>query len=101
MDAQHDQMDSAAVAVVPPPAALAVLHEVSELEGAEMALVQSVVAVVERADDGTEAFDEANGVVINPDGVGGGGGEESPFPLLVRRRSRRKTAGSRQSERFE
>ena len=49
-------MDSAAVAVVPPPAALAVLHEVSELEGAEMALVQSVVAVVERADDGTKAL---------------------------------------------
>ena len=55
---------------------------------------------VARADDGTETFDEANGVVINADGVGHGGEDDSPFPLLVPRRSRRKTAGSRQSLQF-
>ena len=62
--------------------------------------VSEGLVAVARADDGTETFDEANGVVINADGVGHGGEDDSPFPLLVPRRSRRKTAGSRQSLQF-
>ena len=93
-------MDAAVAAFVPPAAAHAVLRDIAELEGAEEALVEHALVAVARADDGTETFDEANGVVINADGVGHGGEDDSPFPLLVPRRSRRKTAGLRQSLQF-
>ena len=89
---QQDQA-AAGATLIQPQAAQGELSEISELHQAEQVLVEDTTSILS-SDDGTKAFEETVNFVVDD---GGMGGEDSTFPVNLRR-SRRATRGKAQEK---